>query len=141
MKACHDGTGHLDDERSWDLLKNCFYWALMSTDIKHHIKNCERCLHFKVKPQKAELHPIMTMHPMQLVHIEYLTVESGKTDKEINILVVTDHFIRYVQAVITPAEIANIVAQTLWNDYFVHYGLPKNMRDQGYNFESSPISF
>ena len=31
---------------------------------------------------------------MELVHIDYLTIESGKANKVVNILVVTDHFTR-----------------------------------------------
>ena len=66
----------------------------MKQDVEQHIKTCDRCLQFKAKPQHAELYPILTIHPMELVHINFLTVESGKGDKEINILVVTDHFTR-----------------------------------------------
>ena len=62
---------------------------------------------------------------MELIHIDYLTVESSKTDKDINILVVMDHFMCYVQAFVTPTQTAGIVAQTLWDKFFVHYGLPE----------------
>ena len=81
---------------------------------------------FEAKPQKAELDSIMATHSMQLLHINYLTGESGKTDKDINILVVTDHLTRYTQAFITPCQTAKVVAQTLWDCFFVHCRLPRN---------------
>ena len=80
MKACHNDIGHLRLERSLDLLKERFYWVRMTTDIKKHIQTCDRCLCFKGKPQKTELYPITTTHLLDLIHMDFLTIESGKTE-------------------------------------------------------------
>ena len=57
---------------------------------------------------------------MELVHMDYTIMESGtNSDKDVNVLVVTDHFTRYGQAFITPSQTANVVAHTLWDKYFV----------------------
>ena len=54
---------------------------------------------------------------------------------------VTDHFTRYAQAFITSSQKASVVARTLWDNFFVHYGFPeKILSDQGCNFESLLIS-
>ena len=74
--------GHLGLEHCSDLLRDRFYWANMGTDIENHIKACDGCLCFKAKPQKTELHPIMATHLMELIHIEYPSIESGKADKD-----------------------------------------------------------
>ena len=92
MKACHDDIGHLGLERSLDLLKDRFYWVGMTVDMENHIQTCDRCLCFKSKPHKAELFPITTTHPLELIYMEFLTIELGRTGKVGNILVVTDHF-------------------------------------------------
>ena len=42
----------------------------------------------------------MATHPLELVHIDYLHLEPGKS-KEENILVVTDYFTCYTQAHVT----------------------------------------
>ena len=39
---------------------------------------------------------------MELVHMDYLTIESNKQDKDVNILVVTDHFTRLAHALWHP---------------------------------------
>ena len=49
--------------------------------MKNHIQTCDRCLQFKSKPQKTELYLITTTHPLELVHMDFLTIELGKTDK------------------------------------------------------------
>ena len=45
-------------------------------------------------------------------------------NKEINVLVITDHFTRYAQAFVSTSQTAIVVAQTLYKEYFVHYGWP-----------------
>ena len=116
----------------------------MIEDIELHIKSCPHCLRFKTQPEKAELNPIIATRPLELVHIHYLTVEApenSKSDKDINVLVITDHFTRYAQAHITSSQKAPVVAKTLWEHFFVHYGFPeKILSDQGRNFESALVS-
>ena len=144
MEACHDNMGHLGIERTASLLRDRFYWPSMVEDIEIHIRSCPRCLRFKMQPEKAELNPIFATRPMELVHIDYLTIEApenSRSSKDINILIITDHFTRCAQAHITSSQKAHIVAKTLWEHFFVHYGFPeKILSDQGRNFESMLIS-
>ena len=84
----------------------------MAQDMETHIKQCDRCLRFKSRPQQTELHPIIATHPMELVPMDFLIIEAGKADKDVNILVVTDHFTRYTQAYVSPTQTAIVVAQT-----------------------------
>ena len=96
--------GHLGIERTTSLLKDQFYWPSMLEDVELHIRSCPHCLRFKTQPEKAELNPVITTGPMELVHIDYLTIEApenSRSSKDINILVITDHFTRYAQAHIT----------------------------------------
>ena len=76
-------------------------------------------------------------YPMELVHMDYLTIEAMQGGKDIHILVITDHFTRYAQAIVTSSQTAKCTAQNLWDTFIVHYGLPKKiLTDQGHNFES-----
>ena len=78
---------------------------------------------------------------MELVHLDFLTL-GGKVDdnKSVNILVVTDHFTKYAQAYITSKQTAVVVAQTLRENFLVHYGWPeKILTDQGKSFENNLI--
>ena len=69
--------------------------------------------------------------------MDYLTVETTEGGKDIHILVITDHFTRYAQAIVTSSQTAKCTAQNLWDKFRVHYGLPeKILTDQGHNFES-----
>ena len=66
----------------------------------------------------------MATHPLELVYFDYLCLEPGKGLGE-NVLVVTDHFTRYVQAYVTRTQTTQTTARTLWEKFIVHYGLPE----------------
>ena len=54
-------------------------------------------------------------HPLQLVHLNYLTIEVTKGGKDVHMLIITDHFMRYAQALVTSSQTAKCTAQALWD--------------------------
>ena len=103
--ACHDDNGHLGMERTLGLLQERFYWPKMADDVCTHICTCDRCLRIKQLQERSEMQPILVSYPMELVHLDFLTL-GGKADdnRSVNILIVTDHFTKYVQAYVTPKK-------------------------------------
>ena len=100
--VCHDQFGHLGMDKTLILLQERFFWPKMNDDVRHHIRNCKCCLRFKQKPEREEMHSIESSYPMEIVHMDFLVIGWKKDpDKEINVLVVTDHFTRYTQAFVT----------------------------------------
>ena len=69
------------------------------------------------------MQPILVSYPMELIHLDFLTL-GGKTRdaKYTNILVITNQSTRYAQAYVTPKQTVIVVAQTLWENFLVHYG-------------------
>ena len=89
--------------------------------------------------QAAPLHQITSNGPMELVCIDFLSLEPDSSGYG-NILVVTDNFSRYAQAYPTKDQRAITVAKVLVERFFVHYGLPARIHsDQGRDFESRLI--
>ena len=142
VMACHDEFGHLGMDKTLVLLQERFFWPRMNEDIRTHIRSCEHCLRFKRKPEKEEMSSFETSYPWEIVHMDFLVIGSKKNpDKDINVLVVTDHFTRYAQAFVTTSQTAAVVAQTLYKEYFVHYGWPDKLHsDQAGNFESKVVA-
>ena len=87
----------------------------MADDVCIHIHTCDGCLRFKQPQEKSEMHPILVLYPMELVHLDFLTL-GGKTDdnRNVNILIVIDHFTKYAQEYITPKQTVVVVTQTLF---------------------------
>uniref|UniRef100_A0A3B3I0W1 Gypsy retrotransposon integrase-like protein 1 n=1 Tax=Oryzias latipes TaxID=8090 RepID=A0A3B3I0W1_ORYLA len=135
----HDKMGHLGIERTLDLVRSRFYWPRMTAAVVNKIKTCERCVkHKSLMERAAPLVNIKTTHPLELVCMDFLSLEpDGKTK---DILVITDHFTKYAVAVPTPNQKARTVAKCLWDNFFVHYGIPEKLHsDQGTDFESRTI--
>ena len=87
------------------------------------------------------MQPILVSYPLELVHLDFLTLRVKADDnRSINILVVMDHFTKYAQAYVTPKQTAPVVAQTLWKNFLIHYRWPERiLTDQGKSFENSLI--
>ncbi|XP_071941056.1 uncharacterized protein [Antedon mediterranea] len=80
----------------------------MSTEVVEWAKHCGRCLARKSLPSKsAPLHNIKTSGPMELVCMDFLSVEPDSSGQK-SILVVTDHFTGYVQAFPTNDQTAQL---------------------------------
>ena len=140
LKGVHDDIGHLGRDRALDLLRSRFYWPRMSRELDDWLKNCERCLRRKTSTNiKAPLVNIVTTQPLELVCMDFLTLEMSKGGFQ-NILVVTDHFTHYAQAYPTRNQTARTTAEVFFKEFIVHYGIPKRIHsDQGANFESQLI--
>ena len=92
LQGCHDDLGHLRIEWTIDLLSDHFYWPGIFPDTTKHIKQCERCLRFKALLEKAPMENIDAIYPMELVHMDYLTIEANESVKDVHMLVIMDYF-------------------------------------------------
>jgi transposase InsO family protein len=139
LKQLHDRMGHLGVERTLELLRERFYFPRMAQITSDYIKKCDSCLRRKSKPQVAPMGKLESVSPMDLLCIDYLSLETSKGGYS-NILVMTDHFTRYAQAVPTRDQTAKTTAKVLLDRFVNHYGLPRQLHsDQGAQFESQVI--
>ena len=84
---------------------------------------------------------IQATHLLQLVHLDYLTIKASEGGKDAYVLIISDHFVRYAQAMVTSSQTAKFTAQAFLDQFLVHYGLPESIiSNQGQNFESDLIS-
>ena len=139
LLGCHDDVGHQGILRTLSLLRERFYWPGMQEEATQHVLKCSRCLRRKTPPQVAPLQPILVTQPLELVHMDYLSLEPSKGNIE-NVLIITDHFTRYALAYPSKTQTAQATARILWDNFICHYGFPeKFISDQGRNFESDLI--
>ena len=137
--GCHEEVGHQGRVRTLSLLRERFFWPNMQVEATQHIAKCSRCLKRKSTPQVAPLQPILVSQPLELVHLDYLSLEPSKGNIE-NVLVITDHFTRYALAYASKTQTAQATARILWDNFICHYGFPEQfISDQGRNFESDLI--
>ena len=117
----------------------------MATALCLAIQNCGRCKQFEAKCQLPKMEPIVCTQPMKLAHVDYIGMEVTMAAQEKpvvkNVLVVVDHFTRYVQAFVTKNYTAYTMARVLYNDFFSIFGFPqKLLSDQGTEFTGDVIA-
>ena len=140
LMGCHDQVGYMGRDRTLGLVRERFYWPGMTGEVVDHVGQCERRIRSKIpSTQRASLVNVVTTRPMEMVYIDFLSLEPSKGRVE-NILVISDHFTRYAQAFLTRNQTARTTARVLFENYIVHYGFPAKLHsDQGSNFESDTI--
>ena len=110
----------------------------MINDIEHYVKNVCQCLKQK-KPnreQRAALVNIRSSEPFELVSVDYVHLDRCKGGYEY-LLVLVDHFTRYVQAYPTRNKGGRTAADKIFNEYCLRFGFPKRLHhDQGKEFEN-----
>ena len=94
-----------------------------------NICNCEKCHLVEAKPQFPPLEPILCTEPLDLVHIDYVSMEVtvGVKEKLVmkNVLVIEDHFTCYTQAYITNNHTTRTTACVLYNKFFSVFRFPR----------------
>ena len=127
------------------LLRERFWWLGIAQRMMMNIRNCEKCCIFEAKPQIPPMEPIICTEPLDLVHIDYVSMEAtvGIKEKPVekNVLVIEDHFTHYTQVYITNNHMACTMVCMLYNKFFLGFGFPRQlMSDQAPEFMGQVIS-
>ena len=90
----------------------------MEDDCQVLVQGCQCCKVFEGAVVKALLCPIQAYAPLELVHVNFTSIKTTMELNQLpsikNVLVLTDHFTRYVMAFITKDQKANTIACILY---------------------------
>ena len=139
LTSMHDEMGHQGRDRTLDLVRSRFYWPGMSVAVGQKVSNCDRCIRRKnITTDCASLISIESCEPLQLVCIDYLSLEPSQGYD--SVLIITDHFSKYAQAIPTRNQTAKTTARLLYDNFILHYGIPDRLHsDNGRSFENKII--
>ena len=141
LKSVHNHAGHQGVERTLALLRKRCFWLRMTQDVQKWCKACERCMIGKapVPSIKPPIGNLIAYSPLEILAIDFTLLEKSSDGRE-HVLVMTDIFSKFTQAVPTRDEKASTVAKILVKEWFVRYGIPRRIHsDQGRNFESDIV--
>ena len=117
----------------------------MAHDLRNHIKKCGCCRKFEAAPPIAPLKPLTCSRPGELLHVDFTsikeTVPLWQEPVIRNVMVMQDHFSKYVIAYVVKDQTARTTAETLRSGYFGLYGTPAYLvSDQGKAFTGHLIT-
>ena len=144
LNECHRDAGHQGHDCTLSLLREYFWWPGMINQMQQSIKNCMHCLQYEGILAKAPLPPIVATAPLDLLHIDFtsieMTMELSQPPRIINVLVFQDHFTKHVMAYVTSNQTAKTVGKFLYPGYIsIFRALARLLSNWGANFMSSII--
>ena len=123
LNRCHRDAGHQGCDHILTLLRECFWWPGMTDQMHQSIKTCGPCLQHEGGLSKAPLHPIMATPPLDLLHVDFTSIETtmelNKSPRAAHILVFQDHFTKHVLAYVTPDQTAKTITKFLYQGYIL----------------------
>ena len=107
-------------------------------------RNCTHCLQHEGSLPKAPLHAIMATTPLDLLHVDFTSIETtlepNQSTRVANVLAFQDHLMKHMLAYVAPNQTAKTVAKFLYQGYIsVFWALARLLSDRGANFMSSVI--
>ena len=116
----------------------------MAEDCPAIVRGCPHCQAFEGEVPRAPFCLIRAYAPLELVHLDYTSIESmmelNKPPMVKNVLVMTDHFMRYALAVVTKDQIAKTVVKVFYERFIAVFGAPtKLLSNRGANFMSALV--
>lgn len=144
MYSHHDEplSGHLGFSRTYDKIKNRYYWIGMKSDILKYVRGCPDCQSRKGPNQKTGgfLQPIQAGRPFEKIGVDLLGPFRRSKNGKVMIVVATDYGTRWAETKALPNGTAEPVAKFLLENIICRHGAPKTiLTDRGRVFQSEVI--
>ena len=122
LDGCHREAAHQGQSHSLSLMQEQFWWPGMARDLRNHIRKCGRCKKFEAAPPVTPLKPLACSGLGELLHVDFTSIEETvPLCEELvirNVMVMQDHFSKYVVAYVVKDQMARTTTETLRNGYF-----------------------
>ena len=145
LDGCHHEAVHQGQSRSLSLMQERFWWPGMACDLRNRIKKCGHCRKFEAAPPIAPLKPLTCSGPGELLHVDFTSIEETvplwQEPVIRNVMVMQDHFSKYVVAYVVKDQTACTAVETVRSGYFRLFGTPAYLvSDQGKAFTGHLIT-
>ena len=144
LNGCLQDAGHQGHNHTLSLLQEFFWCPGMAKQMRQVIRARKCCLQYEGSTPKAPLCPIVATTPLDLLHVDFTSIETmlelNQLPRVVNVLVFQDHFTKHVLAYVTPDQTAKAVPKFLYGGCISIFGAPASLlSDRGTSFTSSII--
>lgn len=133
-------SGHLGVNKTLGRIRVRFFWKGMAKDVGAYIKSCKSCQERK-RPMGKKIAPLQpntqAQRPFEMVAMDILGPLPTTMNGNRYLLVFTDYFTRWVEAIPLPDQKAETIAREFVTQILLRHGVPlKLLTDCGANFLS-----
>ena len=129
LTSLHAGPtgGHFASDKLLAQVRLRFWWPGMAADVERFCKSCRRCgeRNKPVPAPRASLGQLPASAPMEVVALDILSGLPITSQGHKHLLVVIDHFSRFVECIPLKTQEATEVAQAFVREFVSRYGVPK----------------
>lgn len=142
IKECHETlpAGHKGIVKTFNRIRERFYWPGMKQEVERFIKNCRTCQLEKIRRIKFKQPMLITETPserFERISIDTVGPLPNSKRGNIHILTIQDNFSKHCTAVPLKDIKAHTIAHALATQYIAYYGCPKViLSDKGTSFLS-----
>ena len=132
-------SGHMGINRCLERLHPWYYWPGMASEVHLWVAECAVCNQQRSSPasSRAPMDSITVSQPMELWAMDIVGPLPVTAQGHQYILVMGDHFTKWVEAVPLANQTAETVARAFVENVVARHGVPvKLLTDQRSNFES-----
>jgi hypothetical protein len=120
-----------------------YYWPTLFQDAKKYVQACDACQRMGQPTQSDEM-PLKTqlvIEPFEKWALDFVGPINPPSHQKSYILVCTDYVTKWVEAKALTKATEKVVAEFLFENIFVHFGMPKEIvTDGGPQFTSQLIA-
>ena len=145
LTSMHGGPtgGHFGAEKLTEQVRLRFWWPHLESSVREFCQLCDRCnaRNTPTPKPRAQMGELRSEEPFDTIAIDFLSglPATGRGNK--HLLVVTDHFTRWVECFPVPDMKASTVADVIVNEYIARFGCPRRIHsDCAANFQSEIIA-
>ena len=145
LQECHDSNltgGHFGFNKTLNKIRQRYWWDRHYADIKSWIDTCKLCAMKKGhRPDNAGLmNPIVSQEPFETVGMDFFGPLPTSKNGNIMVLVITDHFSKFVELFAMKRGTEVEVAKCLVEQIIARHGpMQKLISDRGQSFVSQVI--
>ncbi len=135
----HRTAGHLGEKKTMANIRQRFWWSHIRDDVKRWCRTCLPCQKRNARhgARTTSLQQEPVGSPMERVAIDILALPVETDNGNNCVVVITDYFSKWTEAIALPDHQAMTVADVLVTEVFLRFGVPRIIHsDQGREFES-----
>ena len=140
ISRAHDECGHFGYFKTFEMIRNRFYWPGYQYEVSKYVKQCDLCERFRSPHPKEKLVHFNASKPFEILQWDMIGPLKETANGKRYILVVCDMFSKWAEAFPLRATDSTTISRILIDEIICRFGVPKQIHsDNGTNFTSEII--